>query len=485
MTGIAADELPQTLQDAVAVTHGLGLQYLWIDAICIIQDSDVDKDREIAMMPEIYKSGRVTIMASSGAACTEGFLHHRLQEPTYSIEMCHAFWILKEATESKQKFAGFKLPYLCPDGRVGSVEIGVSPWCELISENGAYSPKTDPINSRAWTLQERLLSPRVLEYGKSQLRWICRSVEQFDGGFPSRDLIAIANASTNLTLTRETGRRPSHFYSTLMSPIKSVSDPKAFLIEWWKIVEDYSHRSTSLPEDKLVAISALVQEFSQSYEAEYLAGLWNIDLPINLLWTTGSKWPIDPYMWFDPELCQCKSGPILVDCGNNPRPNIYRAPSWSWASIDESINGPPILSTAFRKPEQIIEILGCNICPKSSLLPFGQIANAELVIKGYLLQLKFQKHIRHWRDKFHFVDLIEKYQQSFHLHSVQFDAIEEHSVATWWLPVLDVKSSIVGLLLQYNSDGDYFRRVGTAQIVDAETMQLIPQKQFLKIITIR
>ena len=73
--GIDPAILPQTIQDAIRVTRALGILFLWIDSLCIIQDSDEDKHRELASMRDVYRYAYVTIDAARTAMVTEGFLH--------------------------------------------------------------------------------------------------------------------------------------------------------------------------------------------------------------------------------------------------------------------------------------------------------------------------------------------------------------------------------------------------------------------------
>lgn len=76
--GILESSLPQTLRDAIRVTRELGIRYLWIDSLCILQDSMDDKLSQIGKMQEIYQSAHVTIAAAGAINCTEGFLHRRM-----------------------------------------------------------------------------------------------------------------------------------------------------------------------------------------------------------------------------------------------------------------------------------------------------------------------------------------------------------------------------------------------------------------------
>ena len=124
--------LPKTIQDSVTVCRRLAIRYLWIDSLCIVQDDTPEKSFEIAQMPHIYRNARLTIAAARARTVREGFLHHRT------------------ATEHIQDI--FELPY-CGPGADGSITL-------FRTELGP-----EPIDERAWTLQERLLSPRTLEFG--------------------------------------------------------------------------------------------------------------------------------------------------------------------------------------------------------------------------------------------------------------------------------------------------------------------------------
>ncbi|KAL2040624.1 hypothetical protein N7G274_006603 [Stereocaulon virgatum] len=151
---IAALTLPQTIQDAITVTRKLGLQYLWVYALCIIQDSAPDKDIEIAKMDRIHQNAQLTVSAASAERCQDGFLANR----SLGVEFPPS--------------SGFSsVPFACPDGRSGTV---------LLREVKLYFPSLEPLDRRAWALQERVLSPRVLIYGSWQMYWQCQSQHRCD-----------------------------------------------------------------------------------------------------------------------------------------------------------------------------------------------------------------------------------------------------------------------------------------------------------------
>ena len=94
--------LPQTLQDAVFVTRKLGLQYIWIDSLCIVQDAELMKTHEVGRMDRIYSNSYITISANCATSCEDGFLQTR------------TFWDGPPWHE---------IPFTCHDGSVGNVVI--------------------------------------------------------------------------------------------------------------------------------------------------------------------------------------------------------------------------------------------------------------------------------------------------------------------------------------------------------------------------
>ena len=128
---IEPKSLSRTVHDAITVTRKLGIGYLWVDAICIIQDSDSDKANEIRLMGNIYENATVTIVAQSANA--------------------HMGFPLNEPGD------GCELPFCLPDGTVKNIIAVPVNW-----KTRSYLPA----NSRAWTFQEYVLAQRVLEFVK-------------------------------------------------------------------------------------------------------------------------------------------------------------------------------------------------------------------------------------------------------------------------------------------------------------------------------
>jgi hypothetical protein len=160
-TGIEVSELPQTYIDAVLFTRELGIQYLWIDALCVIQDSFEDWERESTIMGGIYAGARLTIAASSITAAVQPFL--RRDDPAGS-----------PASQGQQEIFSERI-YDNGD----SVLVNA----RLIPESGVHwkwqdnsDPRSvpEPLSRRGWTLQERLLATRLLSISETELQWTCQ-----------------------------------------------------------------------------------------------------------------------------------------------------------------------------------------------------------------------------------------------------------------------------------------------------------------------
>ena len=145
--------LSKTVQDGIEITISLGIPYLWIDTICILQDRPRDKALEISRMASIYQSSHITIVAASAKNADEGFLLPR-----------------------KAPAPANEIPFMHHGVRAGTVNIRRRLRNREVSSAGTPRPPLDPMDSRAWTLQEQLLSQRLLVYSTDTLQWRCKDV---------------------------------------------------------------------------------------------------------------------------------------------------------------------------------------------------------------------------------------------------------------------------------------------------------------------
>lgn len=317
--GLPIDQLPRTLTDAFEVCGKLGIRYLWVDSVCIIQDDPADKAIEVGNMASVFRSALITICAASGASCKDGFLNERTPY---------------ECTVGPPVALGFS----GPGEKIGSVLAEPLAW---IGRPG----RREPIQKRAWTLQEYLLSGRILWFGSQQLRWICRERQYKDGGHCSHEM-----------------RMPLLFNRS--------TKPRRTWHDWYGMLADYTQRTLKRPEDKLSAFAGIADEYSLgpqnlSSSQEYYAGLWHSEFATHLLW----------YMRGDTRY----------------RRPAYRAPSWSWASVD----GPIAIDLEHQRSyADSLEILEINSQPTFPENKFGAVVSGFLRCRSYLLNGRLTR--LHW-----------------------------------------------------------------------------------------
>lgn len=238
--------LPRTVRDAISITRRLGVEFLWVDALCIVQDSKDAEDWQLesSKMDAIYKNAFFTIAAESSPDCNYGILHQRPGKQLHP----------------------YKVPFFRPDGEeCGSVYI--CPSDMLVGED---TPNTDGcLITRGWTYQERKLSRRVLSYFSNNVNFACKSGSAEEG------------APSSL------GPRFSDVFVGKMFPSQqSANSSESVFDSWYKGIEDYSCRNLTYANDRLPAVSGLAHEMHSQVGGEYYAGLWERDLMVGLLWST-------------------------------------------------------------------------------------------------------------------------------------------------------------------------------------------------------
>ena len=325
--------LPKTLQDAIAVTSKLNTRYLWVDALCIIQDDAADMAKEISQMALIYNSALVTITASRARTVNEGFLQVRdAGDPPHLI---------------------FELPYETEKGELGSVTL----LCPSRRHARDGVSKCEPLDVRAWAFQERLLSPRLLDYRSLQLRWECRRDTFHNGRYHSyadgweRD---------------QAHHIPYNLRSWLFDPGDSAALMQTFPKEWSSIVESYSGCSLTFHSDKLPALSAAAEMFGSRLHDSYIAGMWKNTLLFNLSWYRKHEF----------------YAPLMA------RPRVYQAPSWSWASINESVIMFAPAHYRTKHSRYILQILHYDVQLADVKAPYGAVISGFLTVKGRIKKIE-------------------------------------------------------------------------------------------------
>ncbi|KAI1259834.1 heterokaryon incompatibility protein-domain-containing protein [Xylariaceae sp. FL1019] len=330
MRSIDVASLNKTFQDAIMVTRRLGLRYLWIDSLCIIQDDVADWEREAASMAQVYSQAYLTIAASAATDGTQGLLRATPEGARFDL------FVDSEATPSN---AG----------------VSIGPFLQRFRRLVAA-----PLNTRAWTLQERILSPRMLHYAQHQLHWECReSINSEAGGPPFGELID--NSGEESWHRGRLGRTSDDLLEKdeiqkIQDASQRASNGRREHESWYGLIQEYCERDLTNGSDKLPALSGIAHAYAQQHNAEYVAGLWLDAIATGLLW-------------------HCRDAESLK------RPSTYRAPSWSWASVDGpveffSVSDGLILGDAIE-----IYDISTRIEP-DGLDPFGKVRSGKLSLWG-------------------------------------------------------------------------------------------------------
>ena len=148
LEGFSFPKLPKTFRDAVQVTRELGIQYLWIDSLCIIQWNQKDWEHEAARMEGVFASAYCTIAASSAVDSEAGFLKRNVSNECVLAQ-----------DASGRRF------YICADTDDSNNYIDIDDFDGRVGEA--------PLNKRAWVMQERVLSRRIIHFSDEQIYWEC------------------------------------------------------------------------------------------------------------------------------------------------------------------------------------------------------------------------------------------------------------------------------------------------------------------------
>ena len=333
---IPADKLSPTFRDAVAFTRILktvGVDFLWIDALCIVQDSAEDWERESAIMGDIYGNGLCNLAASTGSDGTTGLFP---ANDTWFSHTC----VVK---------AG---PASCLDG---SFSIRNT---EILCDSATAHVRDKLITSRAWCVQERILSKRILHFAKHQVVWDCRT-------FLAREQDPTCLLDNKGYKFSDDKRNINYNITEHETCRKGGVDPNIFELyrQWMNVVRTFTRCNLTRHTDKLKAISGLARKFHESLgpNEEYVGGLWKHYLYLHLLWDGSAG-------------------------RTNFRWKEYRAPSWSWASFEGSVYNHRTNSEAITTCTSLVRASTEQKHVKAD--PYGALSSAILFIEGPLLKLR-------------------------------------------------------------------------------------------------
>jgi hypothetical protein len=251
-----ATGLPQTLRDAFTVTRALGIRYLWVDALCIIQDSREDWEIESAKMANIYGNSLVSIAVELNQHCLDSFLTSKPE----AENICFNYMV--------------KLSNTLSTGEESNLYVWVREICGCFVRDDINHLRKTALSKRGWTYQERFLAPRILHFVGAQILWECRESHSIplESGMALKDMEVL------------------HKIPPIFGPIaKYVLHPETevkeseLLDNWYEnVVSEYCHRTLSHKDDKLPAISGIAKVFQNRLGYTYIAGLWLEDIAYGL-----------------------------------------------------------------------------------------------------------------------------------------------------------------------------------------------------------
>ncbi|KAM7185989.1 Heterokaryon incompatibility protein (HET) domain containing protein [Naviculisporaceae sp. PSN 640] len=311
--GIPLQLISKTLVDCMEVARRLGIHYIWIDSLCIIQSGDNLQDwiAESVKMDQVYSNGFCNIMAGWGTA-QNGMFFDRDPDLLRSIT---AHFVISS-----------------PTGDVTTREAS--------SVDGTWWKKEaedSPLNRRAWTLQERVLSQRNVHFGRQQVLWECAervSSERSPNHPPWSSITPPTWNTVGLVGIAQAERLKSMQKVNQDTWITRHDDRQL----WKNIVRNYSKREMTNLSDKLVALSGVAKYMKRKFDDIYVCGLWKQNIANEVLWCRASfTHGLDGY-WND--WITSRDSHANTSVGNQKPCYI---PSFSWASIHYPPHGviPP------------------------------------------------------------------------------------------------------------------------------------------------
>lgn len=360
--GFPVKDQPQTIQDSIQTTRKLGFRLLWIDTLCIIQNDMADRNAEIAKMHLIYQQAKLLISAARAKTASDGFLHtvddYTLQQ--YELYYAVPFRYRQDEAQGYVMLEKFDKRHLRSKGYV------------------------EPIHTRAWTMQEHLVSTRILAFGTTGVRWQCMDDMEYGPAKWSQftNLSEVLSVSSHMNCRQRPSIDPQIGQVSSSRPSEEAAwkfYPRESSVgaEWNQLRGDYQCRRLTDQGDSLLAFSSISRQFVRllGSEQDYIAGHWRSQLPGDLLWhgdeTRARPAPFPSWSWashysihrsnaasnfFDPD----KKPLSLLQ--NNPRTHPYRG----WI-------------------KEVARVLETDVDLKDPRNPFGDVRSARLIMSGRLL----------------------------------------------------------------------------------------------------
>ncbi|KAF5669171.1 hypothetical protein FCIRC_9334 [Fusarium circinatum] len=348
---MALSSLSPTFRDAALLVRRMGFRYLWIDSLCIFQDSLSEWQKEAKAMVDIYRHSfcNISAVAASSEPSSTGLFS-------------------KRSLPSRQLF-----PFIIRDqnleDKTGLDDVG--PWL-LYNDSWKDEIEITPLNTRGWVVQERFLAPRVLHFTKNQMYWECLETTVCEAD-PDWKLQILAKddrlRQPIQTVYKAAGREIVRRVSNLQRKqgYGAMSLEKTYHTLWGSLVSIYANCALTKESDRLIAMSGIAKRFQEASKDTYLAGLWKEVIHSDLTWKTNAS-----------------EGAEVV------RNDSY-APTWSWASV---VGGHTTLSALHQRynglPQPLVTLVGDRIITEPpGGDPTGLLRSAELDIECMLFYYRW------------------------------------------------------------------------------------------------
>jgi hypothetical protein len=314
-TGIPLELFPKTLKDAIIIAQRLEFRYIWIDALCIVQDDPLDWSEQAAKMAAIYRGGQLNISIGDSPSCESGVL----ATPNEALK------ISESPDHSKDLF------------------IVAGPVCQSLMDTGSFL-----IDSRGWTFQEHLVSAASLIVSRRGVFWDCCSGQRAMNG-TNIYTAAVDSVHGSLTLKRSWAEtcdlsraiksksdNPSSDSEIARPPLGSsgLNGIESLARTWYDWTNQFSARSLTVEGDRLPAVAGLASFLATTSGLTYVAGLWKEDLVVGLTWMA--------------------KGPAL-------QRRSSKAPSWSWASVSCPVTYNYVFSMGIRHKGLVLDSKSLNL----------------------------------------------------------------------------------------------------------------------------
>lgn len=329
--GIQWGDLPEVFQDTVRLSLRLGIRYIWIDSLCIIQGDETDWLAESPKMRAIYQDAYVVFAA-------------------------HGHTLALEKEEKRCTFEGITDSI----ASFSDTDVMVR---QSIDHDNFVNPAddTDSWFGRAWCFQERLFSSRILHFGGAQEEiWFeCNEHACCECG---------GMAHVTQDGADSTWSHPKTRFARALKKSEALQSEERMQLVWRTysaLCETFTSQGLTHPADTLVAFSSLIERLSP-YLGEYFAGLWKHNILVGLQWES-------------------------VDGRKSQRHPSYVAPSFSWASR----SGPIVwyVSDEYLTPNRekctFAEVLDIR-CESTLGSSFGRYLSGYIKLRGYITTMRFE-----------------------------------------------------------------------------------------------